>query len=360
MAVVLARLARVGGVLPGLWRARRCAWDDTATLSRLPMTPTQQALHGAIQAGIAELQGPIRQVGAQLAVLSVHGVPAIRAHYDRVWSTFASRRRRILRAVLEVATRQRALDVGRAATAHLGHVLKVAPAVQSRAVEQALSAPIGPRAWHFNDLIWPRDQWIKRRFFAALSDATIRRDRMRRREEQGTLPKIEAAARPKIDPQHKKIDYPINSAMTDAELIQRAADTVVVARGEYYAATGIHDATRAADQAFVRIVSGEIRQIGAWQWTLSPAHDPSKCPGLICDTLAQEDVGYGPGVYLDVLLPESHVCCMCVWEAVWLEPGEAEPVADDDYEDRVRGLMDSLGVVMLGMAAGSERAACCG
>jgi hypothetical protein len=64
---------------------------------------------------------------------------------------------------------------------------------------------------------------------------------------------------------------------------------------------------------FARGFSG--RGVRAVRWLLSPAHRVID----MCDILAIEDMGLGPGVYYIDYVPSSHINCLCTLEPVYGE-----------------------------------------
>lgn len=273
--------------------------------------------------------------------------------YDTLWEQLVihPRVQAITGAVIRVVT-ARLSYLGDEAVRRYGQSA-VGPPLAPRLVHQVANDVLGrrhgPHAWRYVDGWWPNDHWIKRRFLLALQDGQRRLRRLHAEEQRS----IEAAlisdenARVKIDPRHSKFAYPIDPQTTELELIEKAADTVVVARGQYYAVVGLREAMRAAEQAADAAAGGALKQLQLWRWTPSAEHDSAPSSPDMCDMLAEADVGFGPGLYHDSRLPQSHPECWCSLEPEWADGDADELVVPDDYEDRVDELMMSLGVSYL-------------
>ena len=237
-----------------------------------------------------------------------------------------------------------------------------------RAVAHVWRRPRGRGRWAYAQPHWPMDRRLEIRFFVVL-DGWLRRQRARpisdlaaaaaageelEAKEEDAGPNLS----PRIDPRHAKIAYPFGPGrtdLTDEELVERALDDVVVARGEYFAEVGLRDLTREIDTAVSRIVAQDVAAIIGWRWTLSPDHDEALCKSGYCLAMSEADVGHphGGGVYFDALLPSDHVSGWCAWEPEWADeddvsdPDWTPPEPPDDYEDRVRDLVESFGVELL-------------
>lgn len=329
-------------------------------------SPTQRAFVRSLQLGIQDLRPLLSRLRRALLEVARHdGAEALRQHFDRLYvEHFARPRLKILTRVARHVAETRVTTLRTQAHQHYSNREWSTAPVVPQIVERVLSQPIGRLSWRFTDCTWPRDRWIRDKFFSVLDDAQRRRERLRQRALSASTD-IEAREgepppkHPHIDPTLRKFAYPIDPDLSDVDLIERAADTVVVARGEYFAAVGMQTAMRAADSAARQIMRGEIPQIIAWQWELSPAHPrPDRC-----DDYASADLtGLGPGIYFDAAMPEDHANGLCGWIAVWANPSDVEdpdwepPEPDDDYVARVEALIQSVegGGRMHGSAARTD------
>lgn len=234
------------------------------------------------------------------------------------------------------------------------------PQSVARGAVNVWTCPRGRTRWSYAQRRLPTDAEVQCRFLAVLQ--RWRAEQARRARGLTLAAKSEDDRRrewtPRIDPRHAKIAYPIRDDLSDADLVARALDTVVVARGQYFAEVGLRDIIREVDRAVSLIESGRQAVIVGWRWNLSPAHTEELCRSGICRALAETDVGHphGPGVYFDALVPQSHPNCWCDLDAEWATDDEAAdpdwepPEPDADYEDRVRALVESYGGTMLAAA----------
>jgi len=303
-------------------------------------------LLATIEAGFQQVRTPLEHLKTACLEIARRpgGVPALRRYYDQLWMQLFSHHR--YETVVMTGRRAAQLRVARLAAAatqrypDLHVAARIRPSVVGQVVDAAVARPLGKLGWKLSDPFWPRDAWIKQTFFAQ-----VERGRRKLRDIHAAAPSKRAT--PTIDPRHRKFSYPIDASMSDLDLVERALDDIVVARGAYYAEVGVRDFSRILDQAAAVAAAQDMRVIELWCWLLSPEHDSADSSPDICDDLAVADVGFGPGIYSDDLLPDSHPNCWCSMEPVWSSPGAAEdpsyspPAVPADYEDRVRSLMSA-------------------
>lgn len=316
------------------------------------MSPTRRQFLLGLRSAMKDMKPPFLRLKSQLlGAYRQGGTVGIRQVYDRLWEDVAHQRGNLIVNHAEATAKRRAEVIAIETHRRYPHVM-----FPPRSPSIATSAIHKVRQLHYvNEKIqsntWKRDEWMKKFFLGNLAVwlDRWRQSRTLRAEasERGGLP------RRKIDPKFKKIAYPWGDEtdISEEQVVERALDTFVVARGEYFAMAGLTDVVRAVDQAASQIASGGIPEIIGWKWELSSIH---QCCDK-CDQIAEFDAGHpgGPGVYWDSIFPQSHPNCVCSMEPVWADDDEAgdpdwsAPQPPDDYEDRVRGLMDTIGIEFL-------------
>lgn len=318
------------------------------------MNPT---LLPTLRTAYAALATPYARLRAQvLAEARAGGVEQVRRAYPALFARLVGEPKRQVSVALARRVAQGRLDylATELRTRYPERPTKVHAQSGTLAIHQALRRP------RWEGTVWPSDVWVQGKFLRTLDDW-----QRRAQAKAWSAHTLQASgawgfaglvkqpqATPQLDPRHRKIAYPFGdaTAVDEVELVERALDNVVMARGEYYAAVGLRDLATQVDQITSRIESGQQPFIIGWRWNLSPEHTEEKCRNHICLTFSEADVGHpsGPGVYFDAMFPQSHPNCWCTLDPEYADdtdlddPTWTPPQPDEGYEDRVVALVEQF------------------